>query len=182
MINILTRYNFNTAKIANALLNYQITNRARILFTQALVYPIQSIADKFKDKIIELHIEAAMTSQIFYFEWFLNRKFKKYFTSDLDVIVILDAQDKGQPIFLQSEKSKDNFLTVYESENELKSELKPLYKTLEDNATKREKNFTVFIPDNTTISTKDLTNMVKFYVDKYKVAGKTYDIKVIKNK
>ena len=181
MINILTRYNFNTAKIANSLLNYQITNRARILFTQALLYPIQIIADKFKEKMIELHIEASMTSQVFYFEWFLNRKFKKYFTSDLDAIIILDAQDKGQPIFMQSENNKDNFLTAYESEKELKEDLKPLYKTLEEES-KREKNFTVFIPDNTTIPTKDLINMVRFYVEKYKVAGKTYDIKIMQNK
>ena len=77
MINILTRYNVRMAKVANSLINYQVTDRTRILLNQALLYPIQSIADKFKLWAQETHIESAMTSQIFYFEWFLNRKFRK---------------------------------------------------------------------------------------------------------
>lgn len=180
MIDILRRYNINMAKIANSLISYQVTDRKRVLLNQALLYPIQSIADKFKLWVQETHIESAMTSQVFYFEWFLNRKFRKYFKDTLDAISIRDSENTGQPIFMQSEEA-NHFLTAYESEDGLKDELEPLYKTVE-NESDRAKSFVVFIPANTTIPTPDLINMVKFYVDRYKVAGKTYEIKVSNNK
>lgn len=73
------RYYINFDKTINQLVPYYIGGRKLILYLQALMSPLRRLNDDFVSYAKETRIEAAMTSQIFKFEWFLNHKFSKYF-------------------------------------------------------------------------------------------------------
>ena len=73
------RYAINFDKTINRLVPYYIGGRRLILYLQALMKPLQEANDAFVEYAKETRIEASMTSQKFKFEWFLNRKFSKYF-------------------------------------------------------------------------------------------------------
>lgn len=75
------RYFINFDKTINQLVPYYIGGRKLILYLQALMSPLRRVNDDFVEYAKETRIEAAMTSQIFKFEWYLNRKFKKYFAN-----------------------------------------------------------------------------------------------------
>ena len=69
------RYYINFDKTINQLVPYYIGGRKLILYLQALMSPLRRLNDDFVSYAKETRIEAAMTSQIFKFEWFLNHKF-----------------------------------------------------------------------------------------------------------
>lgn len=174
-MNILTRYKINFDRVANMLIPRFVTDRRRILFTQSLLHPLKSLNDKFSSWAIEKSIEASMTSQVFYFEWFLNRKFRKYFDNKLDRIVIGGGGLNGVPVFYEGATDDGNFIVKKEEEGT--DGLKPLYKFYEDEGDKKY-SFVVYVPATTKISQEELVNQVKYWVDKYKIAGKTYTIKI----
>ena len=72
------RYKLPIDKLVNQLVPHYLGGRKYILFIQSLVYPLKIINDRFIDFAKERHIEARMTSQVMYFEWYLNHKFGKY--------------------------------------------------------------------------------------------------------
>lgn len=72
------RYKLPVDRLVNSLMPHYLSGRRFILFVQSCLYPLQSLNERFRAFARERHIEARMTSQVIYFEWFLNHRFGKY--------------------------------------------------------------------------------------------------------
>lgn len=171
------RYVINFSKTINQLVPYYIGGRKLILYLQALMKPLQVLNDSFVDYAKETRIEAAMTSQIFIFEWYLNRKFSKYFL-DGGNIVITNGEQLGTPIYNENAdiSQSDNMLLYKESEE---IDTVSLYYSDERTDT-NSFSFIVASPAINTalISEEQYIAMLSYYIDRYKLAGKTYKIKI----
>lgn len=182
------RYKINFDKTINQLVPYYLGGRKLILFLQSCIKPLQSVNDSFVEWAKETRIEASMTSQIFKFEWFLNRKFKKYFADQNERITIINGGKMGTPIYYQSATDipdSEQFI-IFGQEEE--GESKKLYysnELTEDAAF----SFTVSCPKLLKseegllvggITEKEFLSMVSFYVNKYRISGKTYNITIDK--
>ncbi len=172
------RYYINFDKTINQLVPYYLGGRKLILFLQSLIYPLRSVNDSFVEWAKETRIEASMTSQVFKFEWFLNRKFKKYFLYDNEKISIKNGKKLGVAIYHQSANiaESDNMVVYHESEG--KRTGNPLFYANEK-TDESIVSFTVFTPQiNTSLVTHEAyLAMMSYYIDKYRLAGKTYNIK-----
>lgn len=171
------RYYINFDKTINQFVPHYLGGRKLILFLQSLIHPLRSVNDSFVEWAKETRIEASMTSQIFKFEWFLNRKFKKYFLNGEGQISIKNGEKLGVAIYHQSADiaDADNLVVYHESEG-IKSEA--LYYANEK-TDESSVSFTVFTPqiDETLITREAYLAMMSYYIDKYRLAGKTYNIK-----
>lgn len=78
------RYKLPTDRLINQLVPHFLSGRKYILFLQSLVYPLQTLNERFVAFAGEKHIEARMTSQVIWFEWYLNYKFRKYLADSND--------------------------------------------------------------------------------------------------
>lgn len=174
------RYAINFDKLINRYVPYYIGGRKLILYLQAIMKPLQSLNDSFVDYAKETRIEATMTSQIFKFEWYLNRKFKKYFVNDGE-IAIKNTEYLGTPIYYgnASIPLSEHFLTYYNSENVNGSSLYNQHEKTDNSHT----SFVVTSPaiDTTLISEQQYEKMLRYCIDKYRLCGKTYTIKYISN-
>ena len=174
------RYAINFNKLVNRLVPHYMGGRNVILYLQALIKPLQDINDQFAEYAKETRIETSMTSQIFKFEWFLNRKFNKYF-ADGGQIVIQNSEHLGTPIYYgnASISLSEHMVMYYATEN---GETTTLY---HQNETVNTSNvsFVVVSPavDNSKITIEQYEKMLKYYIDKYRIFGKTYTIKYISN-
>lgn len=170
------RYNINFDKTINQLVSHYIGGRNLILLLQSLMKPLQMLNDGFANWAVETRIEASMTSQIFKLEWFLNRRFEKYFQNKEESIYIASKEALGIPLFFE------NASATY-----VKHPL--LYKQGEDGETlvlhmAEEKtqnsttSFVVYVPihDPEKITLHEYDAMIKYQIDKYKLASKTYSI------
>lgn len=171
------RYTINFDKTINQLVPYYIGGRKLILYLQALMKPLQTLNAAFSEYAKEQHIEAAMTSQIFYFEWFLNRKFSKYFLNG-GQITIKNGERLGVPIQWENadvDASED--LLLYKEEEEIKNVA--LYHSNEQTDGSSH-SFVVSSPAINTqlISIENYKAMLSHYIDKYRLSGKTYVIKI----
>lgn len=171
------RYYINFDKTINQFVPHYLGGRKLILFLQSLIHPLRSVNDSFVEWAKETRIEASMTSQVFKFEWFLNRKFKKYFLNGEGQISIKNGEKLGVAIYHQSADiaDADNLVVYHESEG-IKSEA--LYYANEK-TDESSVSFTVFTPqiDETLITREAYLAMMSYYIDKYRLAGKTYNIK-----
>lgn len=178
------RYAINFNRTVNQLIPYYLGGRKLILFLQSCLKPLQKSNDQFVDWAKEVRIEASMTSQIFKFEWFLNRKFKKYFEDPLTKITIQNGGKLGKPIFYQSaEGIMDADQFIISGESEIDTETAILHKSNEQTDSSSF-SFIVYCPklwenegklrDN--ITKKEFVAMLTYYIDKYKISGKTYQI------
>ena len=66
------RYKLSIDRTVNRLVPHYLSGRKFILFVQSCLYPLQRTNEWFRSFTRERHIEARMTSQVIYFEWFLN--------------------------------------------------------------------------------------------------------------
>lgn len=155
--------------------------RKLILYLQAIIKPMQNINDEFADYAKEMRIEASMTSQIFRFEWFLNRKFSKYF-ADGGQIAIKNSEHLGVPIYYGNANIPltDHMVMYYSSEDS--EDTTVLYHQSEKSG-KNLVSFVVSSPaiNTTLISLKQYEAMLRYYIDKYRIFGKTYTINYISN-
>lgn len=71
------RYKLSIDRTVNRLVPHYLSGRKFILFVQSCLYPLQRTNEWFRSFTRERHIEARMTSQVIYFEWFLNYRFGK---------------------------------------------------------------------------------------------------------
>lgn len=167
------RYNISFDKLVNDLTHYVIRDRWYILFVQSLLYPLQSLNDKFSQFAKDKHIEARMTSQVLYFEWFLNYKLNKHFINKTDKITISPPVTKGVPIYRSP--INHTFVLWQQGENQ---EVSPVfYHKIEELKVDRY-SFIVNCPAILPNSNNDFVFALKYWVDKYKIAGKTYLIKI----
>ena len=174
------RYRLPTDKLINRLVPYYLSGRRYILLLQSWVWPLRVLNDWFTAFAREKHIEARMTSQVIYFEWFLNHKFSGYFADSADRIFITESTPLGVDIYREDAVNNRPF-TVWK-ENEQVATANPLeeprefYQIAEERAINKV-SFIVTVP-TITIATKEFVYMLSFVVNTYKVAGKTYLIKI----
>ena len=115
-----------------------------------------------------------MTSQKFKFEWYLNRKFSKYFINQGERIVITNGVHLGVPIYYgNADIPLSEHMVLYKESEGLKSDA--FY--YEDEET--EESVVSFIVSSPHINTELISQekyeaMVKYYIDRYRIAGKTY--------
>lgn len=174
------RYRLPTDKLINRLVPYYLSGRRYILLLQSLVWPLKTLNDNFEKFAREKHLEARMTSQIIYFEWYLNHKFSRYFANSEDRIFITESTSLGVDIYHENAVSSKPF-TVWK-EGETIASINPLEAPREFYRLAEEKminkvSFMVNVPE-ITITTKEFVYMLSFVVNSYKVAGKTYLIKI----
>ena len=171
------RYTINFDKTINQLVPYYIGGRKLILYLQALMKPLQTLNAAFSEYAKEQRIETAMTSQIFYFEWFLNRKFSKYFLNG-GQITIKNGERLGVPIQWENadvDASED--LLLYKEEEGIKNVALHHSNEQTDGSSH---SFVVSSPAINTqlISIENYKAMLSHYIDKYRLSGKTYVIKI----
>lgn len=174
------RYNLPTDKLINRLVPYYLSGRKYILFLQSLVWPLKTLNDRFSEFAREKHIEARMTSQVIYFEWYLNYKFKRYFASGDDRIFISESLSLGVDLYHEDANRSRPFTVWRETEQVVTSnpqeEPREFYKLAEERAINKV-SFTVNVPA-VTLPVKEFVYLLSYVVNTYKVAGKTYLIKI----
>lgn len=173
------RYAINFNKTINQLVPYYLGGRKLILYLQSLMHPLQTLNDMFREWANEVRIDATMTSQIFKFEWYLNRRFGKYLLSPEQRITIVNGESLGVPmysgeatmeqtghllIYSQSENAQDNLILYREREQTIDS----------------SHSFSVYSPAINTnkISQETYLSMLAQCINKYKLSTKTYNIKL----
>lgn len=149
------------------------------LLVQSMMSPLQTLNRHFVIWGKEKRVEAQMTSQIILFVPFLNKKFQQYFVNPKDEFSITDRVQIGVPLYHQTAQLPESKKFPLYLDNTSKVALKKE----EENITTPNFSFIVWSPQINTdlISEDEYMSMVKYWVDKYKVAGKTYQIK-FKNK
>ena len=174
------RYLLPTDRIINQLVPHYLPGRKYILFLQSLVYPLFTLNEKFIAFAREKHIEARMTSQAMYFEWYLNHKFRKYLASEAEAIYISESTSVGVDIYHENAQNAKPFTVWFENEQVavMKVEEKPreFYHLAEEKIINKV-SFMVCVPE-ITISEQEFVYMLSFVVNTYKIAGKTYLIKI----
>ena len=169
------RYHINFNKLVNRFVPHYIGGRKLILFLQSTLAPLQTLNESWVEWAKEMRIEASMTSQVFKFEWFLNRKFKKYLLNSNDKINISHGEPLGVPIYYENAVGANDMLLYKESENGAETEvLHRQYETTDITS----HSFAVSVPaiDTNIISQSDFDSILRYWIDKYKLSGKTYII------
>lgn len=177
----MSRYHINFDRLMNMLTPKFLRKRNFVLILQSLVSPLQSDNESFVDFTDEHKIEAYMTSQVFYFTWYLNRKFSKYFVDKTDSIEITDPIDVGVPIYRKADPNLKPCTIWYVTDNwgsveGTEEEPKPFYYRAE-NKTINETSFTVEVP-MINIPQEEFVAMISSVINTYKIAGKTFRIKI----
>lgn len=176
------RYRLPLDRLANQLVPYYLNGRKYILQLQSLLYPLKSVNEHLEEFATLKHIEARMTSQVIYFEWYLNMKFSRYFRDSSERIFISETEPLGVDIYYEDAENSRPF-TVWREREEI-STSNPLEEPREFYSSNEERtinnvSFTVNVP-TITISERELAYMLSYEVNRYKIAGKTYNIKISK--
>lgn len=173
------RYFINFDKTVNQFVPHYLGGRKLILFLQSILVPLQQLNNEFSEWAKERRIEASMTSQIFKLEWFLNRKFSKYFVNPVEKITIANAVRDGLPLYRQKASVPlfDNPALVEQTAHTTKDPV--LYKVSE----RRDESSYSFIVNSPAINTSSISEseyiaQIQYWIDRYRIAGKTYKIKI----
>ena len=187
------RYAINFDKTINQLVPCYLGGRRLILFLQSCIKPLQKINEQFVEYAKETRIETSMTSQILPFEWFLNRKFRKYFEDPKDLISIKNGEKLGVPVYNESASDieEDDELKLWFQSESAASPANPAFYHSDELTNGSSHSFLVYIPKlweqtdkngNPTGQLRDgitidqFKSMVAFWIEKYRVAGKSYKI------
>ncbi|WP_165045101.1 hypothetical protein [Dysgonomonas sp. ZJ709] len=174
------RYRLPTDKLINRLVPHYFAGRKYILFLQSLVFPLQTLNERFVQFATEKLIEANMTSQRMYFEWYLNRKFSKYFMNPLDTIYITETQRLGVDMYHEKSLYSRPYTLWAENEQVVSNnddEYPREFYHLAEEKTINKVSFIVCVPE-ITLSQREFVYMLSYVVNNYKIAGKTYLIKI----
>lgn len=187
------RYAINFDKTINQLVPYYLSGRRLILFLQSCIKPLQKVNDMFVEYAKETRIETSMTSQVFKLEWFLNRKFQKYFEDPKSLITIKNGTKFGTPVYTESAvevDDSDKLKLWFQSEN-AESRTDPVFYHSGELTEESSHSFLVYVPKlreakdaggNATgqlfdgITVKQFKAMLSYWIDKYRIAGKSYII------
>lgn len=169
-------YRINTNRLVNELVPHYIGGRKLILLLQSWLRPLDTLNQKWKEWADDKRIEASMTSQVIMLEYFLNRKYRKYFTSPSQHIVISDGEVNGVPLYWADNSSagKSDMVLYNASEGKVS---KALHWKDEKQPTS-ECSFIVNCPsiDTTQITQEELTGMISYWVHKYSISGKKFKV------
>lgn len=168
-------HKINVDRLVNQLVPHYLGGRRLILFLQSCLKPLQTANDRWVEWIQEKKVEASLTSQVILMEYYLNKKFKKYFKDQDKCIIISDGTVPGVPIYFQSAGENISKFVLY---NENENSKKQPFQWQNEKSSSNDVSFIVFCPYvNTNIITeKELSGMISYVIDKYKVAGKSYRI------
>lgn len=174
------RYNLPTDKLINRLVPYYLSGRRYILLVQSLVYPLQVLNERFTAFAREKHIETRMTSQVICFEWYLNYKFGRYLADVSDRIFLSESVSLGVDLYHEDAVHGRPFTVWKEGEVILTSRPEEMprefYYIAEERAINKA-SFVVNVPP-ITVPTQEFVYLLSHVVNTYKVAGKTYLIKI----
>lgn len=167
-------YRINTDRLVNQLVPHYLGGRRMILFLQSLLQPLNTLNKTWKEWADEKRIEAALTSQVIMLEYFLNRKFKKYLADTSQPIIISDGEVNGTPMYWQSANSVDDVVLYNASEKKDTQ----TFRWKDEKLVSSDVSFIVSCPAVNTeiISETELTAMISYYVEKYRIAGKTFKV------
>lgn len=177
----MNRYSINFDRLINMLVPYYLRGKKYILFLQSLVSPLQKTNNKFLEYTDNKKIEASMTSQVILLTWFLNQKYQKYFQDPTDSIFINDSINVGVPVFRTADLNqvpytvwyiKDNWEHVKDTDEE-----PPLFYYKSENMVINKASFNIIVPP-ITIPQEEFVPMIASTVNMYKIAGKTFLIKI----
>lgn len=121
-----------------------------------------------------------MTSQVIYFEWYLNYKFGKYLKDDRDRIFIRESESIGVDLYHEYAQYQRPCTVWYNGEEITatdEAELpRPFYRLAEEKPINKV-SFMVCVPP-VAIPAREFVYMLSYVVNRYKIAGKTYLIKI----
>ena len=175
------RYHIDFDRLANMLTPSYIRKKTYVYLFQSMLYPLQSLSERFVKYTEEHRIEASMTSQVILFEWYLNRKFSQYFVDPSDRITLDDPVDVGVPIYRKDDPNLEpctiwNVGGDWSGVKGTDEEPKVFYYKAENKAI-NQTSFTVNVPA-IKIQQEDFVPMISAVVSRYKIAGKTFRIKI----
>lgn len=174
------RYRLPTDRLINQLAPHYLPGRRFILFAQSLVWPLTTLNDRFVGFAKEKRIEAAMTSQVLYFEWYLNRKFNKYFSDPTQKIFISESSPIGVDLYYEEADYSKPFTVWFDGEQIISAEESEqprlMHLAAEEKAVNKA-SFMVCVPE-ISIPEHEFVYMLTYTVNMYKIAGKTYVIKI----
>lgn len=176
------RYNLPTDKLINRLVPHYLSGRSYILFLQSLVFPLKTLNEKFESFAHEKQIDARMTSQVMYFEWYLNYKFNRYFIDSKEKIFIKESSPVGVDIYHEDALITRPYTVWHEGElvvvTNAEEQAREL-RLLSEEKSINKVSFMIYVPEiEINIATKEFVQMLSFVVNTYKLAGKTYLIKI----
>lgn len=173
------RYRLPTDYLTNCLVPHYLSGRRFILWVQSLVWPLQTLNDRFCDWARERRIEAAMTSQVIYFEWFLNRRFGRWLRDPSQRITITEGTSVGVDLYFENARYGRPFTVWFEGEvvsGADEEQPRRMYLSAEAKTQKRA-SFTVNVPE-VTIPDEEFAHMIANVVERYRLAGRTYLIRI----
>lgn len=174
------RYELLTDKLVNRLVPHYLSGRRYILFLQSLMWPLKTLNDRFQAFAHEKHLEARMTSQTMYFEWYLNYKFGKYLEDSRDRIFIQESHSIGVDLYHEDAAGSRPCTIWYNGEqitsDKAEEQPRAFYLNAEEKLINRV-SFMVCVPP-IRINTQEFVYMLSYAVNSYRIAGKTYLIKI----
>ena len=174
------RYKLSIDRTVNRLVPHYLSGRRFILFQQSCLFPLQSLNERFRSFAREKHIEARMTSQVMYLEWYLNHKFGMYLKDGKGRIFIKDSQSVGVDLYHEGADNARPCTIWFDGEEitAMKEEEKPrpFYRLTEEKMINKV-SFMVCVPE-ITISGQEFVYMLSYVVNTYRTAGKTYLIRI----
>lgn len=173
------RYKLSTDYLTNCLVPHYLSGRRFILWVQSLVWPLQTLNDRFCAFAREKRIEAAMTSQVLYFEWFLNRRFGCWLQDPSQRITISEGASVGVDLYFEGAQYARPFTVWFEGEELSGTDTEQprhMYLNAEEKVQKQV-SFTVCVPA-VTLPLEEFAHMLSHVVDTYRLAGRTYLIRI----
>lgn len=170
-------YKIDTDRMVNQLVPHYLGGRKLVLYLQSLLAPLKSLGTVWEEWATNKRIEAAMTSQVIMLEYFLNRKFNTYLLDPSQRIVISDGSTPGVPLYWEKASSNKSDMVLY-TKNENASKKQAL-RWEDEKMTTTDYSFVINCPSINTkkISEEELTAMISYYVDLYRIAGKKFIVK-----
>ncbi|BFK46681.1 hypothetical protein [Alistipes sp. i18-0019-D1] len=174
------RYRLSIDRLVNRLVPHYLAGRRFVLFVQSLAWPLQTLNDRFCAWARERRIEAAMTSQVFYFEWFLNRRFGGYLQDPDQRITLTEGASVGAELYFEEARYGRPFTLWFEGERiegvAEEEEPRRMYLEAEEKQVLRA-SFIVCVPAVTT-SEREMAYMLTHLIERYRLAGRTYLIRI----
>lgn len=174
------RYSLPTDRLVNRLVPHFLAGRRFILFLQSALYPLRTLNDRFVAMARQRRIEACMSSQVIWFEWYLNHRFGRYLADPSDNLYIADSTPLGVDVYHEGSLTGRPFTVWMQNEavitDDPQEEPRALYLLSEEKEILRV-SFMVCVPP-ITIPTQEFVYMLSYAVGTYKLAGKSYLIKI----
>lgn len=170
-------YLLDTDRLVNMLVPHYMGGRRLILYLQSCLKPLDTLNRLWKERADEMRIEAATTSQVILLEYYLNRKFGKYFLHSEERIVVSDGISRGIPLYVQSAGEKLHEFPLYkQGEAPVHSHETPPMHWEDERTQMGDVSFVVSCPTVNTeqISQEELAAMISYHVNRYRISGKRF--------